>query len=303
MLKKNKVTVILPIVVILGTVIGLLWDPVQINIRGNLYAVEEFKQIFNVTPEKINELYWEPLFDWQNKDHVNLKMNMRLTNGEVMFLVFNAALQGNGEQVVEIGQRYREACMKRPSCQILFARAAFNQNRTDIIYNLQINDITWRALSGKGTPHVYSEDQLMSYQEYYLNLLVLFPEKSDIYQKLGSINRGIGHWDDALLYFEQAFKLAPDISRYRCNYGEALVYTGRNPELGLELCKEAVDQSPTDLWLYEKAGRLNALEGNCETALHFYEEAVKLFPKRSEPLKWLNYLLSGNYELCTYENW
>jgi tetratricopeptide (TPR) repeat protein len=251
-----------------------------------------------VTPERINELFWEPLFDWQNKGQDNMHTGAPVTNSEVMFLVFNAALQRNGEQVAETGQKYRDACMQRPSCQILYARAAFNLNREDIVRDLAINNITWRALSGKGTPQVQNEDQLTSYQQYYQRLLVLFPGKPDIYQKLGSMNRSVGHWNEALTYFEQAYNLAPDIPQYRCNFGEALVYTGKNPELGLELCQEAVRQSPGDIWLYEKAGRLNAVNGNCEKALEFFQEAVRLFPERSEPQQWLRYLKSGGYNQC-----
>jgi len=243
-------------------------------------------------------MYWEPLFDWKKIDEVIMNLGASATDGDVMLSMLKAALQGNGEQVIMIGQKHTDACLGRPSCKMLYIRAAFALDRIEIIRNLTIDDNIWRALAGKDAPLVETEEELSSYQLYYETLLSLFPGKPDLHKNLGSINRTMGHWNEALPYFEQALILDPDNSRYRCNLGEALQYTNEDPDRGLALCLEAIQQSPDDLWLYEKAGRLSARNGHCDEALKIYKEAIIRFPERLEPQQWLTSLKSEYYGQC-----
>jgi len=302
MFKRTRIVTYFFSAVLIGIASFLVGSTIREIFRANLYAIREIRFLAYLSDETINEMYWAPLFDWQKNNEVNANLKSPVTDVEVMIKIFEATLKGNGDQVILIGQEHTDTCLKRPSCQILYARAAIALDREDIIQNLTINDITWQALSGKGTPQVWNEVELANYQMYYEKLLTIFPQKPDIYQKLGSINRAMGHWDKALPYFEQALALVPDDARYRCNVGEALVYTNRDPDLGIIFCLEAMQLSPEDLWLYEKVGRLNAINGACKDALSNYEEAVIRFPERSEPQQWVNYLQSGNYEQCNYDH-
>lgn len=266
--------------------------------RTNLLAIRETASFLHVSPETINEVYWDAAYDWHNSNEVTIDLDASATDGEVMISVLKAALQGHGEQVLLVGQKHTNTCLRRLSCRMLYARAAFALDRKDLIRFQVLDDELWHALAGRGAPQVRTQEELVSYQQYYEALLPLFPNKPELFYILGSINRTRGGWSKALPYYEEALALAPDNARYRCNVGESLVYSDADPERGLVLCEEAIQHSPDDLWLYETAGRAHARYGRCDEALALYEEAVRRFSKRTEPGVWLANLRIGKVEKC-----
>ncbi|MCP4168950.1 MAG: tetratricopeptide repeat protein [Chloroflexi bacterium] len=266
---------------------------------SNLFAVRGMASLLLALPEMADDLYWGVGgYDWQRSADDSIGIGPSATDGEIMLTVLKTAVLGDGSQVIMIGQRYTDACLRRLSCRILYARAAFALGREDLIRFQSLDGSLWHALAGRSVPQVRTRDELASYQHHYEALLPLFPDKPELFHILGSINRTMGGWRKALPYFEKALVLSPDNARYRCNVGEALVYSNADPERGLKDCLEAIQRSPDDLWLYGATGRSHARFSRCDEALELFEEAVRRFPNRTEPSVWLNSLRTGQIGRC-----
>jgi len=107
----------------------------------------------------------------------------------------------------------------------------------------------------------------------------------------------LGNSGDALKYFEQALKLNPESDAVYYQMAQILVSSGDNKR-GKEYIGKALSIDQENIWYLMMIAGIYYQDKNIDSAIIFYEKAVKYFPEKEDILLTLGNLYSekGNYE-------
>lgn len=288
----HRLFVIVSLIVVL-----IFFNSSLLILKENVLVINKSRIIFKEASLHTKEIY--DIREDVIRSNLDERSDITNSGANLALDVVYLAMSNDYKQITDLAIIHPHFCRSSPACRYLAGKASMRINNDEIAIQLWANDISlWRYLIGSMVLVPRSEQDLQFLMRYYKILQRIRPNDAAPYFMLGSLHRSVGQWDKSLAYYEQAASLEPETPRYLCALGVALVYSERDVERGVNLCRIAHIQAPQDMWLQREVANTFAIAGDCKAALGLYEEIARKFSNRDEPKDWLKEFREGQIEDC-----
>ena len=129
--------------------------------------------------------------------------------------------------------------------------------------------------------NLYTQGQHNQALNQALQLQQQFPKSVNLFNIIGAVNKSLGKLDDAIIAYQNALSIKPDLAETHYNMGNALKDQGKLEE-AIEAYNKAIAIKPDYAEAYYNMGIVLKDQGKLEEAIEAYDNAVSVKPDYAE---------------------